>query len=359
MAGDNGDDPFALGGEQEPKRLIIKSLGGNPSDDGVSLRLISHWDHWKSEHQNEIAEIVDDLVAKGWTLEIAVQEAESKRQDRGLRNGVRGRNDGGSKGRQMTRMPVRPVIAATLVELGPVRGRDNALSLAQLIINELWGAGYMIINRNRDPFDVPEHIIPRGMAYQWCSTVPEDLAEKESKSWRPVPASRHDGLFMPAGTEGDIVVGTLVLMERAKDDVDAYNRQAREKAERQGDELLAKYASDYGISGHVRVGEKITEFGDNGQHTQVRIPAELTPYLSELFAERDAILARSDAPTLLRKKTAMELAISVVHDRHFGKKEGQPDGTPAQDTSTSGAGNQEGTGQASEAAPSIAPDHSE
>ena len=56
--------------------------------------------------------------------------------------------------------------------------------------------------------------------YQWNVW---SVLEKENRSerarmynagWRPVPADRHDGVFLPPGSKGDIVIGGLILEER-------------------------------------------------------------------------------------------------------------------------------------------------
>jgi hypothetical protein len=35
------------------------------------------------------------------------------------------------------------------------------------IIDDLWGAGYTILPRQSDPFNVPEGFAPKDMSYQW------------------------------------------------------------------------------------------------------------------------------------------------------------------------------------------------
>jgi hypothetical protein len=83
-----------------------------------------------------------------------------------------------------------------------------------------------ILTRTRrsgiDPFDVPKNFIPDGWEYQWCAiasygnkeVVRTMNIEFQQNGWRPVPASRHDGYFMPAGESGPIIVRDQMLMER-------------------------------------------------------------------------------------------------------------------------------------------------
>jgi hypothetical protein len=74
----------------------------------------------------------------------------------------------------------------------------------------------------KDIFDVPKDLIPPGWEYQWCAVtvvgnseilMDQNLMMAEN-GWRPVPADRHTGRFMPAGHTGSIIRGGQMLMER-------------------------------------------------------------------------------------------------------------------------------------------------
>ena len=75
-----------------------------------------------------------------------------------------------------------------------------------------------------DPYDVPQHLIPKGWTYQWNTvTVYNDTNitrrmtnQMYNNGWRPVPAERHDGIFMPIGAKGEILLDGLRLEERPK-----------------------------------------------------------------------------------------------------------------------------------------------
>jgi hypothetical protein len=78
-------------------------------------------------------------------------------------------------------------------------------------------------------FEVPEEIIPAGMVYQWFRTEVYGMPDTnrraqraERNGWRPVPASRHDGLFMPPGHQGAIELEGQRLYELPENE--AYNR---------------------------------------------------------------------------------------------------------------------------------------
>src|ERR1700689_1827489 len=73
-----------------------------------------------------------------------------------------------------------------------------------------------------DPFFVPPTFPPPGWEYQWCAVaslgnkeiVRTMIIEFHQNGWRPVPAERHDGHWLPRGTKGTIEVRDQMLMER-------------------------------------------------------------------------------------------------------------------------------------------------
>jgi len=86
-------------------------------------------------------------------------------------------------------------------------------------------------------------LIPEGMAAQWVTDsvygqgVPQHRADFERKGWTPVHQEdfdgQFDGMFMPKGKTGEIIVDGLVLMMRPKELSDkaanADKRRAREQ----------------------------------------------------------------------------------------------------------------------------------
>lgn len=73
-----------------------------------------------------------------------------------------------------------------------------------------------------DIYEIPREIIPKDWDYQWCAVsvtgnteilLDQNLMMAEN-GWRPVPAERHPGRFMPVGHKGSIVRGGQMLMER-------------------------------------------------------------------------------------------------------------------------------------------------
>lgn len=75
---------------------------------------------------------------------------------------------------------------------------------------------------NSDFYFVPEEIVPQGWKYQWNAVSvlgkphTNETIKMYAQGWRPVPAGRHPGLYMPEGTNANaaIEVDGLRLEER-------------------------------------------------------------------------------------------------------------------------------------------------
>lgn len=73
---------------------------------------------------------------------------------------------------------------------------------------------------NTNAFFIDPSIIPPGWDYQWntYSVYNEPAVGQRvhmaENGWRPVPAERHPGYFMPEGHKGDIIRDGLILEER-------------------------------------------------------------------------------------------------------------------------------------------------
>ena len=71
-----------------------------------------------------------------------------------------------------------------------------------------------------DPFAALAGYAPAGWTYEWLrkSVVgwqdPSHDAQLGQLGWTAIPASRHDGIFMPKGHDGPIERGGLIAMER-------------------------------------------------------------------------------------------------------------------------------------------------
>lgn len=75
-----------------------------------------------------------------------------------------------------------------------------------------------------DPFYIDPAIIPEGWVYQWNAITvlgnQDVLADQNllmaENGWRPVPADRHPGRYMPPGHKGAIIRGGQRLEERPR-----------------------------------------------------------------------------------------------------------------------------------------------
>lgn len=170
--------------------------------------------------------------------------------------------------------------------------------ISREIIDDLWGAGYTILPRNRhpDPFFVPPEMVPHGRSYQWWHLVHDKFHfERNGNSgWAPVPASRHDGYFMPAGFVGDIEVSGLGLFEKSKVEVDQEHASNIAAANQKVIDWHEKWGGK--LFGEVTVGGETTQVGDVHANPKTKtvnlttaIPRELMPYIDKILAERDRL----------------------------------------------------------------------
>jgi len=177
------------------------------------------------------------------------------------------------------------------------------------IIDDLWGAGYTILPRRRhaDPFFVSPEMIPQGRAYQWMHLI-HDKDMYSGRGWAAVPASRHDGYFMPAGFIGDIEVNGLGLFEKPKFEVDAERKEQINAAYKLTDDWMKKWSGELSgesaLFGEVKIGETSIKLGDgifdveqaqyiDGKtktiETTTAIPRDMVPYIDQIFEERDRL----------------------------------------------------------------------
>lgn len=74
-----------------------------------------------------------------------------------------------------------------------------------------------------DKYYVDPSIIPDGWVYQWKRHTilgqedPGYQAELARAGFTAVPAERHDGMFLPKGAKGSIILGGQILMERPEE----------------------------------------------------------------------------------------------------------------------------------------------
>lgn len=184
-------------------------------------------------------------------------------------------------------------------------------------LHDLWGAGFTIVQRPVDPFEIDPKLIPRGMSYQWNPIdLLRDPGQCRPDGWTAVPYSRHEGVFAPWGTPGNIEVGGLQLCEKTKAEVEHNLERTRARSEQLVQDWATKAATE-GITGSVRVGtqsvegkldtlnqldigaaagmEPIKDFVEIPRtrtiETTVGVPPEMSPHLKAIFEERDRLEA--------------------------------------------------------------------
>jgi hypothetical protein len=184
-------------------------------------------------------------------------------------------------------------------------------------LHDLWGAGYTIARRIGDPFEIDPKLIPRGMSYQWNPIQSDGKEVVQPEGWKPVPYSRHPGVFAPWGESGFIQRDWLALGEKPQVVVDLHRGAAKAAAAKQISDWSDRVAAS-GISGFARVGTQTAEgkldtleehkIGDDDMvqvgstktiETTVGIPRNMVPHIAAIFAERDRI----EADLVLKNRT--------------------------------------------------------
>lgn len=136
--------------------------------------------------------------------------------------------------------------------------------------------GTTVLSRKRkasgDMFTIDQAIIPPGWDYQWNpytvmgeNQIDSQIAMAEN-GWRPVPAERQPGMFMPEGHKGSVIRGGLILEERpmeltleAKEEERLKARaQIRDAKETLGLSMPAGFSGDAGQYKGVGVNVKNT-----------------------------------------------------------------------------------------------------
>lgn len=164
----------------------------------------------------------------------------------------------------------RQTLAADLS--GPIRKRSGD------VID-----GGLRFTGSEDKFAFDRSIIPAGWDYQWkaamVKNVPntQHMTELEANHWEPVPAERHDGVFMPRGYKGNIERGGQILMER---DI-RLTMQARAIERREADEPVKRSRQMAGLMANSlpSAAAGVVDFGHGAAQgaTGVRIERSQVP----------------------------------------------------------------------------------
>jgi len=95
-------------------------------------------------------------------------------------------------------------------------------------------------------FEFDRSIIPDGWDYEWktetVANAPwtQHQVNLSQAGWEPVPAERHDGLFLPLGMTGPIRRGGMLLMERPMEATRISKMRDKRKADAQVGDAFAR-----------------------------------------------------------------------------------------------------------------------
>lgn len=159
--------------------------------------------------------------------------------------------------------------ATDQAEAAAIEGRPQQRTVGQRGARiAVRGRNGEVLTRKRsgthDPYEgaVP----PPGWKYQWNAVsvignkeiMMDQSLEMEENGWRPVPASRHPGLFMPVGSTGSIIRGGLRLDERPEE----LDNEAREEELRKARKLVSDRNESLmltGLKGQMRDGFEMSK----------------------------------------------------------------------------------------------------
>lgn len=136
----------------------------------------------------------------------------------------------------------------TTTEREPMREStrsETAATRYKMRANPNWETVDPMAENTPDRLKIPPHLIPDGLVAQWVTDsvygqpVPQHRAEFERGGWTPVHQDdfdgQFDGMFMPKGKQGEILVDGLVLCVRPKE----LNARAKRKNDRMAREQVA------------------------------------------------------------------------------------------------------------------------
>lgn len=207
---------------------------------------------------------------------------------------------------------------------------------------KLFDAGYVVVRRPGDPYELPLSAIPKDRSYQWFHMEHDKFhfigADGQySLGWAPVDVRRHPGYFAPINSSGHAIVNGLGLFEKPKFEVRREQQEYIDASRRQSEQFF----HGKGFSGGVTIleesgGSKQPHKGGavrmdvdpDGPSTQSAIPVDLVYHLPKLMAERDRIYVEISggrhmpkSEELALKDRALQAAIETVRASVRQRKE--------------------------------------
>ena len=188
---------------------------------------------------------------------------------------------------------VEEVAAARTSTRGEVRTRSDGRV-------EVTGHNGEVLSRTRtqvgDIFDIPASMVPKGWSYQWNAVsiagnsdiLLDQTHMMHQNGWRPVPAKRHNGHWMPKDHDGPIIVRGQALMERPEEMcVEAANEDKRRAIQQMRDRDESLMGAKANLRGAMRDGfEMGAKYRGTGGSLKMSIdPALDVPMPSHKLAE--------------------------------------------------------------------------
>ena len=161
---------------------------------------------------------------------------------------------GWPKGKKRGPRVARQEVYEDAVQAAPVR--ESTRQVVREGAAQAVGRDGEVLTRKRpnhtDIFFIPPNIIPQSWDYQW--NVVEVLGQQQTATtlamaengWRPVPAGRHKGMFMPANypENGEIIRDGMRLEERPM----ALTLEARHEERMKADRLMRDQQEQLGLT---------------------------------------------------------------------------------------------------------------
>ena len=142
----------------------------------------------------------------------------------------------------------------------------------------------LMFTGSEDRFAFDRSIVPQGWTYEWKTKTIKNWEWQDHQvmlyqnGWEPVPAERHDGVFMPRGHKGTIERGGMILMERPIE----LTIMARKVEKRAADEPVIGSRSMAGLMAkHVPGAQDVIDFNTAEARSKTGVRVERLPRVND------------------------------------------------------------------------------